>query len=129
MTTPHTVAGLSADEQKLMQAFLQENRLFYGPDQEIMQNHKLEPRTAREDVRIREDALALAEAYRRETADRIELGIAAEADLAAPEAEIARRRADLVRARDEATRASLALQHLVAGSADGWSTRRGPRAR
>ncbi len=52
MNMPHTVAGLSADEQKMMQDFLQENRLFYGPDQEIMQNHKLEPRTAREDAAI-----------------------------------------------------------------------------
>jgi outer membrane protein len=81
-------------------------------------------RTAREDVRIREQSLTLADAQREETAIRIEAGVAAEAELAAPRAEIARRRADLVRARDEATRADLALRALITGTADApaWST-------
>jgi outer membrane protein len=78
----------------------------------------------REDVSIRERSLALAEAQRADTAVRVEAGIAAEAELAAPQAEIARRRADLVRARDEALRAEIGLRQFVAGTADSpaWST-------
>jgi outer membrane protein TolC len=80
-------------------------------------------RVTREDVRIREHSLTLALAQRQDTADRIEAGIAAEAEIAAPVAEIARRRADLVRARDEAIRADIALRQLMAGTADSatWS--------
>ncbi|BCS32739.1 hypothetical protein TBR22_A19610 [Luteitalea sp. TBR-22] len=80
-------------------------------------------RAARDDVRIREQSLTLAEAQRQDTADRIQAGIAAEAEIAAPVAEIARRRADLVRARDEAIRADIALRQLMAGTADSatWS--------
>lgn len=80
-------------------------------------------RAAREDVRIREQSLALALAQRDETAVRIEAGVAAEAELAAPRAEIARRRTDLIRARDEAARVEIALRQLVAGTADSpaWS--------
>jgi outer membrane protein len=78
----------------------------------------------REDVRIRQHSLALAEAQREETAVRIGAGVAAEAELAAPQAEIARRRAELVRAHDEAGRADIALRQLVSGTADSpdWST-------
>ena len=81
-------------------------------------------RAAREDVRIREQSLALAHAQREDTAVRIDAGVAAEAELAAPQAEIARRRADLVRSRDEALRAEIGLRQLVAGTADSpaWST-------
>ncbi len=77
----------------------------------------------REDVQTREQSLTRAEAQRDDVAVRIEAGTAAEADAAAPLAEIARRRADLVRARDEATRAAIALRHLMAGSTDApdWS--------
>lgn len=75
-------------------------------------------RAAREDVHIREQSLTLAEAQRDDTAVRIEAGIAAEAELAAPQTEIARRRIDLVRARDEATRAEIGLKQLMAGRAD-----------
>jgi outer membrane protein TolC len=80
-------------------------------------------RATREDVRIREHSLTLAHAQRDDTAVRIEAGVAAEAELAAPQAEIARRRADLVRARDEAARAEIGLRQLVAGTADSpaWS--------
>ncbi len=80
-------------------------------------------RVTREDVRIREQSLALAEAQREDTTIRVEAGIAADAELAAPQAEIARRRTDLVRARDEAARAEIALRQLVAGTADSpaWS--------
>jgi outer membrane protein TolC len=76
-----------------------------------------------DDVRIRERSLALAEAQREDTKIRIDAGIAAEAELAAPQAEIARRRADLVRAHDEAGRADIALRQLVSGTADSpaWS--------
>ena len=52
MNAPHNPASLSAADQQLIKAFLEENRLFYGPDPEIMRNHKLEPRTAREDAAI-----------------------------------------------------------------------------
>ncbi len=81
-------------------------------------------RATREDVRIREQSLALAHAQREDTAVRIDAGVAAEAELAAPQAEIARRRADLVRSRDEALRAEIGLRQLVAGTADSpaWST-------
>ncbi len=49
MNAPQTTDNLSAADQQLIKAFLEENRLFYGPDPEIMRNHKLEPRTAREE--------------------------------------------------------------------------------
>jgi N-methylhydantoinase B/oxoprolinase/acetone carboxylase alpha subunit len=52
MSTIPNVSELSPAEQKLMQQFLEEHQLFYGPDPEIMQNHKLEKRTAREDAAI-----------------------------------------------------------------------------
>lgn len=72
----------------------------------------------KEEVRIRERSLALAEAQRDDTKVRIDAGIAAEAELAAPQAEIARRRADLVRAHDDAGRADIGLRQLLAGTAD-----------
>ena len=75
-------------------------------------------RATREDVKIREQSLTLAEAQRDDTSVRIEAGVAPEADIAAPRAEIARRRADLVRARDDATRADLALRQLITGAPD-----------
>lgn len=80
-------------------------------------------RTTREDVLIRQQSLTLAEAQRDDTLVRIEAGIAAEAEVAAPQAEIARRRADLVRARDEATRAEIGLRQLLADGPDApaWS--------
>ncbi|WP_018990693.1 hydantoinase B/oxoprolinase family protein [Aromatoleum toluclasticum] len=52
MTHEQCTAELSPAEKKLMQEFLEEHQLFFGPDPEIMQNHRLEPRTAREDVAI-----------------------------------------------------------------------------
>ncbi len=81
-------------------------------------------RASRDDVRTRERSLALAEAQQEDTAIRVEAGIAAEAELAAPRAEIARRRADLVRARDDAVRAEIALRQLMAGAPESsmWST-------
>ena len=75
-------------------------------------------RATRDDVRIREQSLALAEAQREDTSVRIDAGTAAESDIAAPQAEIARRRTDLVRARDEALRADIGLRQLMAGTAD-----------
>ncbi len=79
---------------------------------------------AREDVRIRQQSLTLAEAQRDDTAVRIEAGVAAEAEIAAPQAEIARRRADLVRARGEERRTEIALRQWLSGTADSpaWST-------
>lgn len=80
-------------------------------------------RAAREEIRLRQESLALADAQREETATRIEAGVAPEADLAAPQAEIARRQAELVRARDVARRAEIALRHLISGAPDAsdWS--------
>ncbi|PWR17781.1 hydantoinase B/oxoprolinase family protein [Zavarzinia compransoris] len=43
------LATLSVGERKLLQDFVDEHQLFYGPDPAIMRNHKLEPRTAAED--------------------------------------------------------------------------------
>lgn len=41
-------AELSAQEQHLLDEFLAENQLFYGPDPEIMRDHALSPRSAAE---------------------------------------------------------------------------------
>jgi N-methylhydantoinase B/oxoprolinase/acetone carboxylase alpha subunit len=41
-------AALNSEEQRLLDEFLNENRLFYGPDPEIMRNHGLAPRSADE---------------------------------------------------------------------------------
>lgn len=43
------VTQLSAEDQALLDQFLAENRLFLGPDPEIMRNHSIAPRTAEED--------------------------------------------------------------------------------
>jgi outer membrane protein TolC len=73
---------------------------------------------ARTEVGIRERALALATAHRRETAIRIEAGIAAEADLATADAAITARRVAVLGATSQATRAELALKALIAGQTD-----------
>ncbi len=41
-------ASLNSEEQRLLDEFLNENRLFYAPDPDIMRNHKLAPRSATE---------------------------------------------------------------------------------
>jgi len=41
-------AELSAEERRLLEAFMADNQLFYGPDPAIMRNHSLAPRTAAE---------------------------------------------------------------------------------
>ncbi len=43
---------LSAAEEKLLKDFLEEHRLFFAPDQEILRHHGLEPRSAREERAI-----------------------------------------------------------------------------
>ncbi len=40
---------LPKEEQALLDSFLADNRLFLGPDPEVMRNHSIAPRTARED--------------------------------------------------------------------------------
>ncbi|MBI4696784.1 MAG: hydantoinase B/oxoprolinase family protein [Gammaproteobacteria bacterium] len=50
MQTDALGAGLSAREQALLDEFLAENRLFYGPDPGIMRNHALSPRSAAEEL-------------------------------------------------------------------------------
>ena len=47
------IATLSVGERKLLQDFVDEHQLFYGPDPAIMRNHKLEPRTAAEDTAMK----------------------------------------------------------------------------
>ncbi len=42
-------AELNAEEQALLDEFVNENRLFYGPDPDIMRNHGLMPRTTVEE--------------------------------------------------------------------------------
>ena len=53
MGNMNTEPELSAAEQQLLKDFLQEHRLFFAPDQEILRNHGLEARSAREDEAIR----------------------------------------------------------------------------
>lgn len=43
-------AGSSAGDQAEVERFLAENRLFLGPDPEIINNHRVEPRTPTEDA-------------------------------------------------------------------------------
>lgn len=80
---------------------------------------------ARTEVTVRERALALATAQRRDTQIRIEGGVAAEADLATSDAAITTRRTALLTASDQATRAELALKALLAGETGApiWSMR------
>lgn len=73
---------------------------------------------ARTEVAVRERALTLATAHRRETDVRIEGGIAAEADRATSDAAITARQLAVIAATDQATRAELALKALIAGQAD-----------
>lgn len=42
-------AGLSAEEGKLLEAFLDDNTLFLAPDRDIMRNHSHSPRSAEEE--------------------------------------------------------------------------------
>ncbi|MCC7414321.1 MAG: hydantoinase B/oxoprolinase family protein [Gammaproteobacteria bacterium] len=49
-------AALSADEQALLDRFMHDNRLFYGPDPEIMRDHHIAPRSA-EEVKVLGEAL------------------------------------------------------------------------
>src|SRR3546814_14406564 len=44
MNDPH----VAADQQALLDKFLSENRLFYGPDPAIMENHRIGARDERE---------------------------------------------------------------------------------
>jgi acetone carboxylase alpha subunit len=41
--------GIAFDEQKVRDKFLEDNRLFYAPDPEIMADHRVGPRSAAED--------------------------------------------------------------------------------
>ena len=49
MTELPNKESFSQDEQALMNKFLEDHRLFYGPDPEIMNNHSIGPRTAAEE--------------------------------------------------------------------------------
>ena len=39
---------LSAEEKKVLEKFVDDNQLFYGPDPQIVRNHELMPRTQEE---------------------------------------------------------------------------------
>ncbi|QHS09278.1 hydantoinase B/oxoprolinase family protein [Sinimarinibacterium sp. NLF-5-8] len=43
-----TTAQITDNQQALMDRFLQDNKLFYAPDPAIMENHRIEPRSALE---------------------------------------------------------------------------------
>lgn len=49
MTNSISKANLSKEEQTLIDQFLIDNQLFYGPDPEIMRNHGLDPRSDTEE--------------------------------------------------------------------------------
>lgn len=49
MNEPLNKKALPKEEQAVLDRFLADNRLFLGPDPEIMRNHALEPRTAEEE--------------------------------------------------------------------------------
>jgi len=69
---------------------------------------------ARRDITIRESAVQLAEAQRKDTRIRIEAGTQAESDLSQTTAEIERRRGELVTSRELLGRAENALRSLIA---------------
>jgi outer membrane protein TolC len=73
---------------------------------------------ARDQVGVRQRAIALAEQQRTDTLARLEAGAAAEADLAQPDAEIARRRGELFSAEEAAMRAEQALKVLLLPTPD-----------
>src|SRR3972149_12099263 len=47
-TNQHT--ELSAEEQRLLNQFLEDHKRFYGPAPEVMREHRIAPRTAAEDA-------------------------------------------------------------------------------
>ena len=49
--------GLNAEDAALYEQFLVENRLFYGPDPEIMEDHTLAPRSGDEDRLLSDSSL------------------------------------------------------------------------
>ena len=55
-TTPgDDTARLSAEEQNLLDQFIQDNQLFLGPDPQIMENHSFLPRTPKEQMILEDD--------------------------------------------------------------------------
>ncbi|MGB1882939.1 MAG: hydantoinase B/oxoprolinase family protein, partial [Gammaproteobacteria bacterium] len=50
-----TTNGLSAEEQSLLDQFVNDNTLFYGPDPDIVRNHGLMARTAAEEQALDAD--------------------------------------------------------------------------
>ena len=52
---PVTTNDLSAEEQSLLDQFVNDNTLFYGPDPDIVRNHGLMPRTAAEEQALAAD--------------------------------------------------------------------------
>jgi acetone carboxylase alpha subunit len=49
LNTPAGGRSLTTDEQALLNRFLDDNRLFLGPDPDILRNNRLEPRSAEEE--------------------------------------------------------------------------------
>ena len=49
MASSEVEETLSSDDQAVLDQFVSENKLFYGPDPEIMNDHSLAPRTEAEE--------------------------------------------------------------------------------
>lgn len=73
----------------------------------------------RRELRVREEAIRLAEEQRSETDIRIEAGSAPETEAAQPRAELERRRGELLAALEATARAENALKLLILGDAGG----------
>ena len=73
---------------------------------------------ARADIRVREEAVSLAEEQLAETEARVQSGTAPETEIAQPRAELERRRGELFAARETSARAETALKTLMLADDD-----------
>jgi outer membrane protein TolC len=73
---------------------------------------------ARAEVRVREEAVRLAEEQLEETRARVESGDAPETEIAQPTAEVERRRGELLASREDVSRADTALKVLMLADTD-----------
>ena len=48
-------SDLSLEEKELLEQFVDDNQLYYGPDPKIVRNHKLMPRTQEEERALESD--------------------------------------------------------------------------
>ncbi len=73
---------------------------------------------SRAEIRVREEAVALAEEQLEETQARVQSGNAPETEISQPRAELERRRGELFAARETASRAETALKTLILADDD-----------